>query len=145
MALTEDELNEESEKVDSTSEEVLLRRVNHYYKIKDYINFYENYYKLSKDSKNSKEQLLQKFDVDKNVRNYGGALDAIEKLISISNEDIKLYEDKISILEKFNDFQRIKEVYTEMLKIWPDDPEIKSRIDKLPKSRNRSQKSFNAF
>ena len=56
MALTEDELNEESEKVDSTSEEVLLRRVNHYYKIKYYINFYENYYKLSKDSKNSKEQ-----------------------------------------------------------------------------------------
>lgn len=144
MALTEEELNEEPEIVESP-QEALLRRVNHYYKIKDYIKFYENYYKLSKDSKNSKEQLLQKLDVDKNVRNYGGALDAIDKLISMSNDDIKLYEDKISILEKFNKYDEIVKVYDEMLKIFPDNHKIQSKKSKLQKSRKKPQKSFNAF
>ena len=144
MALKE-KLNKKPEKVNSTSDEILLRRVNHYYKIKDYIKFYENYYKLSKDSKNSKEQLLQKLDVDKNVRNYGGALETIDKLISMSNDDIKLYEDKISILEKFNNYEEIVKVYDDMLKIFPDNPKIQSKKSKLQKYRKRTQKTFNAF
>lgn len=145
MALTKEKLNEEPENIDSTPEEVLLHRVNYYYKIKDYIKFYENYYNLSEDNKNSKKQLLQKFDVDKNVRNYGGALNSIDKLIRLSPEDIKLYEDKISILEKFNNYEEIVKVYDDMLKIFPDNRKIQSEKSKLQKTQKRYKKSFNAF